>query len=132
MDGRHRFPLGEQIPKQMTDFDGVARFGAIKRDAQNTAVDGFDFLRGLVAFQGEEGIACRDEIAVPFQPLEESAFLHGPAETGYRDVDGHGYAEAGCEGCCALLVAHSRGRKGSRGATLEAIGQAAGVKAIRR
>ena len=50
----------------MTNFDDVAGLGTIERDVQNAAVDGFDFLRGFVAFEGEDGIALFDGVTSPF------------------------------------------------------------------
>ena len=83
--------FSEQVAEHMTDFDDVARFGAIERDAQNAAVDGFDLLRGFVAFEREEWFAFFDEVAILLQPREELPFLHRPAEPGQCDVDGHGF-----------------------------------------
>jgi hypothetical protein len=73
----------------MADFEEVARLRAVGGDGENPAIDGFDFLRGFVAFEGEEGFAFFDKVSLFLQPCEELPFLHGPAETRELDFDGH-------------------------------------------
>ena len=66
----------------MADFDDVAWPWAVGGDVQDAAIDGFDLLRGFVAFEREERFAFFDEVTILLQPREELAFLHGPAEPG--------------------------------------------------
>lgn len=79
---RHRLTFCEQVAEHVPDFDNVARLGTIGCDVQEAAIDGFNFLRGFIAFKREERIAFFDEVAIFLQPGEELALLHGPAETG--------------------------------------------------
>ena len=74
--------FGEQVAKHMADFDDVAWPWAVGGDVQDAAIDGFDLLRGFVAFEREERFAFFDEVTILLQPREELAFLHGPAEPG--------------------------------------------------
>ena len=55
---------GDQIADDGADGDLLAVFGAVGRDAQNAALQAFDFLGCLVALEVEERLAGFDRLAV--------------------------------------------------------------------
>ena len=75
------------------------------RNMEDTTVRGLHFLRGLVAFEHEKGLARLDLLAFFFQPRLEDALFHGPAESRQRNFNGHSAGSFAYSACRFLIAA---------------------------
>ena len=70
---------GDKMTEQDTHPDGIARFRAVRRDAQDAAVDRLDVLGRLVAFEAEQRLACPDGSPSCFsQPTKSPSSMFQP------------------------------------------------------
>lgn len=86
---KHTFVRGDQVPEQITDVDRATGFRAIRPNTENSTVDRFNLLNGLIALNTEERIAGMDELAVVLVPGDKSTLFHGPTEPRNDDFDRH-------------------------------------------
>ena len=92
--GRRFLPLGQQIPEHRAHGHRGPGAGGVLGDVQPPGVEGLDLVDRLVRLHREQDLAGLHRLARLLQPLHEGALLHGPAEPGHDDLDGHGYSSA--------------------------------------
>jgi hypothetical protein len=81
--------FGEEVAEEKAYADGFTGFGGVGRDAQDSVINGLDFLDSFVAFNAEESIARAHGVAILLEPGDEGALFHGPAEARNYYFDGH-------------------------------------------
>jgi hypothetical protein len=86
---RRRFTLRDEKPKDLSDLDCVTGLWSVGRNAQDPFIKRLDILGRLFAFQDEERLTARNEIAVALQPLAEGPFVHRPAQPGNHNLNRH-------------------------------------------
>ncbi len=85
-----KFGFSYDVSQQGTHGYGLTRGRRSIGDLQDTGLEGFDIGGGLVAFDGAHHLALADLLPIRFEPFDQRAFLHVPAQPGHDDFVGHG------------------------------------------